>query len=138
MEAWLVEGRRFGDVVFANGEAAAREEFAQMFDEEIESVTRKPFLDGERRQLSNADLQRAGLSVFCDRCIDTGAIEYGIDEPDNMPLVIVGDEVVCDQCITPREKLAAGGDSGECLYAEEYMDTPIGGLPRDVVPLADQ
>lgn len=134
MKAWLVTDKHCGEVVFAADADGARNQSSCFGDV---SVSRCDFLDGEPRRISNADLQRAGLAVFCDRCIAADAIVQGIDEPDNLPLAIIDGETVCDQCITPREKLSAGGDPDECTYADEYMDIPFGGLPREAVPLAD-
>lgn len=139
MKAWRVCGDRFGEVVFADDEQGAVERFEYNHGEKPNEICRVPTLDGEpRERFSNLELQRAGFAVFCDRCEAADAIEHGIDEPDQWPLDVVGDEVVCDMCMTPREKLAAGGDPDDYTYADEYMDMPIGGLPHDAVPLADQ
>lgn len=136
MKAWRVCGNIAGEVIFADDATAASAKYEWDHGELPEEVTPAPSLDGEPRDnFSNAELQGAGFAVFCDRCLDAGAIEHGIDEPDQWPLAIVDGETVCDGCITPREKLAAGGDPADCTYAAEYMDTPMGSIPHGVEPL---
>ena len=138
MKAWRTSGKHYGAVVFADDPAGAIDQHERLHGESPDDVTWVPHLDGEpRERLSNAELQSAGLAVFCDRCLAVDAIVLGIDEPDDLPLAIIDGETVCDQCITPREKLAAGGDPDDFTYAEQYMDIPFGGLPREAVPLAD-
>lgn len=139
MKAWRVCGRELGEIVYADDEATAREQYEYNHDCEPDEICRVEDLDGEPRDsFSNAELQRAGFAVFCDRCVEAGAIVFGIDEPSAEDLTIVGGETVCDDCITPRERLAAGGDPDDCTYDDKFMDTPMAALPRDAVPLADQ
>jgi hypothetical protein len=139
VKAWRVCGKTLGEIVYADDEAAARKQYEYIHDGEPDEISRVEDLDGEPRDsFSNAELQRAGFAVFCDRCLDADAIMQGIDDPPGYDLAIINDQTVCEDCITPRERLTLGGDPDDCIYADEYMDLPMAALPRDAVPLADQ
>lgn len=137
MKAWRVCGSDLGEVIYADDEASAAAQYEYGHGCPPKEVAPAPNLNGEPREnFTNAELQAAGFAVPCDRCLAEGAFDWRYDLPDEHMTVVNG-ETVCDQCITPREMLAVGGDVAEYTYADEHMDTPFGALPRQVVPLAD-
>lgn len=138
MLAWRVCGSSTGQVIYAADAASASAQYEYEHGCLPEEITRASNLDGEPREdFSNAELQAAGFSVPCDRCVDCGAFNWVYDMPDGDILAVINGETVCDDCITPRERLSVGGDPDECTYADEFMDLPMAALPRHARPLAE-
>lgn len=137
MKAWRVCGREIGEVIYADTEAEAIDQYKWTHGAEPDEVARAQNLDGEpRTQFSNAELQAAGFAVPCDFCIEHGGFDWRYDEPSGETLAVIDGQTICSECMTPRQHLANGGDPEQWTYAEQWMDMPYGGLPLEAKPLA--
>ncbi|MEJ6845132.1 hypothetical protein V3589_02765 [Sinorhizobium fredii] len=71
--------------------------------------------DGRRpEELKPVDWIKAGLGAHCDRCGEETFGEYGA--------MAVGNEVVCEECLTFADKVYLGGDDAVDELAEVIAD----------------